>query len=101
VVIMSQVNTVKDGREKDYSFRESQILEHKAHVVLLFVVDRDSQGRVERAVFRARKARDIALFELEVDFEPSTFSVRDLGTQQVQVRDWTAGIERDDRGTSV
>ncbi|TDI42411.1 MAG: hypothetical protein E2P02_13100 [Acidobacteria bacterium] len=102
VVIMSQVNTVKDGREKDYSFRESQILEHKAHVVLLFVVDRDSQGRVERAVFRARKARDIALFELEVDFEPSTFSVRDLGAQQVQVRDWTAGIERDDdQWTSV
>ena len=101
VIVTSQVNTFRDGREKDYSFRESQILEHKAHVVLLFLVERDSQGRVERAVFRARKARDLGLFELEVDFEPSTFSVRDLGAQKVQVRDWTAENEGDDQWTSV
>jgi len=99
VIVTSQVNTFKDGREKDYSFRESQMLEHKAHVVLLFIVERDSQGRVERAMFRARKARDLGLFELEVDFDPSTFSIRELGAQHVQVRDWTEP-ERD-QWTSV
>lgn len=93
VIVTSQVNVFKDGREKDYSFRESQILEHKAHLVLLFLVERDAMGKVSSATFKARKARDLALFELEVDFEPSIFTIREK-TNDVIVKDYTDTSER-------
>lgn len=92
VIVTSQVNVFKDGREKDYSFRESQILEHKAHLVLLFLVERDSMGKVLSATFKARKARDLALFDLDVHFDPSTFTIGEK-TIDAAVRDWTESAE--------
>jgi len=90
VLVTSQVNVHKDGRGKEYSFRESAILEHKAHLSLLFLVERDDKGKVLSAEFRARKARDLPMIHLEVEYDPSTFSVSDYGRESVaDVRDWT------------
>lgn len=83
VVIASQVNAVKDVKGKvEYSFRESQILAHKAHNVLLFLVDWDEDPTtgnriVNKALFKATKIRGAGVFELEVNYEPSIFRLSD------------------------
>jgi len=82
VVIASQVNAVKDAKGRvEYNFRESQTLAHKAHNVLLFLVDWDEvegQRVVNRAAFKATKIRGGPVFELEVNYEPSIFRLSDM-----------------------
>jgi len=92
VVIASQVNVTK-GRTgpASYSFRETQVLEHKSSNVLLFVVDWQTDafsGRriVERAAFRATKCRGGSLFEVEVCYQPALFRVGDLHAEPVPER---------------
>jgi replicative DNA helicase len=81
VLIASQVNVTREGSKTVYSFRESAILEHKAHTVLVFVVEwregADGRRVVESAAFRAMKNRSGPLFELKVDYEPELFSIAD------------------------
>ena len=81
----SQVNASKEGSRTVYSFRESAILEHKAHNVLLFCVEwREGPGGrrvVESAAFRATKCRSGPLFELTVDYEPELYAITDAGEQ--------------------
>ena len=72
-----------------YAIRESQVLEHKASNVLLFVVDWQSDGFsgrriVEKTVFKATKCRGGPLFEIEVQYEPSLFRVADLHPEPVR-----------------
>lgn len=84
VVIASQVNVVKEGRgPSQYAFRESQVLEHKASNVLLFVVDwqTDSESGVrvvDRAAFKATKNRAGALFEVAVRYQPQLYRITDV-----------------------
>jgi hypothetical protein len=58
VLVCSQVNVVKDGRGVSYAFRESAVLEHKAHNVLILEVSwaEDHRGFkvIESAEFRVR-----------------------------------------------
>jgi replicative DNA helicase len=96
VLVTSQVNTYREKgtNEKTYSIRESANLEQKAATVLYLIVDRDSDGRVEKAEFRSTKVRDGALFRLEVDFDPSIFSIRDKHEEEEPewsgaLHDWT------------
>lgn len=87
VVIASQVNVSKEPKSgrTEYSFRESQKLEHKAHNVLLFIVDwrEDAEAEtrtVERARFKAKKIRGGPVFEFDVTYEPEFFRVSDKDT---------------------
>jgi len=90
VLITSQVNTYRAEKgEKNYSIRESANLEQKANNVVLFIVDREDDGTVKSAYFRATKVRDGALFKLDVAFDPATFNVLDQVEKQVELRDWT------------
>jgi len=82
VVIASQVNVVKDGRGTSYVFRESQILEHKAHNVLLFIVEwqvdeETSERYVKEALLKATKCRGTAVFEHRVDYHPELYTLTD------------------------
>lgn len=99
VVVTSQVNTIKDKTgEKSYTARESANLEQKSATVLYFIVDRNGDGMVEKAEFRATKVRDGALFRLEVDFNPAIFSIKDKTyaheeEHESALRDWTQSRE--------
>ena len=93
VVVTSQVNRFKQGASYEYSFRESQILEHKAHVSLLFLVERDERGSVLSAKFQARKGRDMSLFELDVAFDPATFTLEDYERKVTELKDWTGEVK--------
>jgi hypothetical protein len=98
VVVTSQVNTVKDGKSKDYTMRESAVLEQKAANSLVFAVERDELGKVVSAEFIAKKVRDGAMFRLPVNYDPGTFSIRDMekpraevvGITDYTVKDWKA-----------
>ena len=100
VLIASQVNVVKEGTKNTYAFRESQILEHKAHNVLLFLVQwretPDGRRTVESAAFRATKNRSGPLFELPVEYEPELFSIRDQGEREAPTARLPYAADRDD-----
>ena len=81
VIIASQVNqsTDKQGNVTK-SFRESQILEHKSHNVLLFEVtweEHEDERYVTGAKFVCRKQRNGPLFRLPVEYIPQTYTVKD------------------------
>jgi replicative DNA helicase len=77
ILICSQINVVKEARGVAYSFRESAILEHKAHNVLILAVSwaEDYRGFkvIESAEFQATKNRSGPLFTLPVKYEPELF----------------------------
>lgn len=77
VLICSQVNVIKEGQRTSYSFRESAILEHKAHNVLILAVTWQEDGRgfrvIESAEFVAQKNRSGPLFTLPVKYDPELF----------------------------
>jgi hypothetical protein len=82
VVVASQVNVTNEkGGSRSYSFRETSILEHKAHNVLILDVEWDTSDpqarRVSKAEIICRKQRSGAAFTLRVDYDPSTYSIRD------------------------
>jgi KaiC/GvpD/RAD55 family RecA-like ATPase len=92
VLVTSQVNVYRDGKDKNYSIRESANLEQKANNVLLFLVERNQDGSVEKAVFRATKMRDGALFTMDVDWQPQCFRLGDKRNEVVRdFRDWANG----------
>lgn len=91
VLVTSQVNVVRDGKDKRYVIRESSNLEQKANNVLLFIVERSESGEVTKAAVRATKVRDGALFALEVDWRPDVFQLKDKRHDDTvrDFRDWT------------
>lgn len=84
VIVTSQVNSVKlkDG-SREYSFRESGILEHKAHLSMLFEVkwtedadeslDPADKRRVEWAKLTSRKVRDGPPFVVRLAYKPACY----------------------------
>jgi len=77
VLICSQVNVIREGQRTSYSFRESAILEQKAHNVLILAVTWQEDGRgfrvIESAEFTAQKNRGGPLFTLPVKYDPELF----------------------------
>jgi KaiC/GvpD/RAD55 family RecA-like ATPase len=81
-LIASQVNVVRDAKGSTLSIRESQILEHKSHNVLHFIVDWQEDPAagerfVKSAEFRATKCRSGPLFRLPVDYKPECYWLGD------------------------
>ena len=92
VVVASQVNVVTDkGGATSYTFRETAILEQKAHTVIVLSVEwgkPDENGRrnVERAEMRIAKQRSGALYTWEVSYEPRLYEIREKETRAYQAR---------------
>jgi replicative DNA helicase len=80
VLVASQVNVAKDGNTKAFSFRETAILEHKAHVVLILDVRwTDGEVRtVESAEIVCTKQRSGQAFRLPVHYEPELYRITDV-----------------------
>jgi len=84
VIVASQVNTIKEGRSKMYTFRETQILEHKASVVLILDVEwAEVNGirRPEKAEIVCTKNRSGPTFRLDVSYEPRLFRIYESDAQ--------------------
>jgi replicative DNA helicase len=83
VLVSSQVNVTKGaGGRREYSFRETQKLQHSADTVLIFDVqwgeDENSGLRtVEESWFICEKQRDGPTFRLKVDYDPELYLIRD------------------------
>lgn len=90
VLIASQVNVAKDGSRRAYTFRESQILEHKAHTVLVLDVQwqtlESGERHVERADFVCTKNRGAATFTLQVNYEPELYRITECVTRETYGR---------------
>jgi replicative DNA helicase len=81
VIVASQVNVTKDGSKRGYSFRETAILEHKAHAVLILDVEWNDDGEqrtVSKATIVCTKHRSASAFRLQVHYDPATYTVGDL-----------------------
>lgn len=82
VIVASQVNTIKEGKTKTYTFRETAVLEHKASVVLILDVDWVEEGgirRVDAAHLVCTKQRAGEAFRLPVFYEPALYRISDMG----------------------
>lgn len=82
VLVASQVNVAREGNKKAYTFRESQILEHKANTVLIMDVqwttsETTGERIVERTDIVCTKQRGAATFTLKVHYEPHLYSISD------------------------
>lgn len=84
VMVASQVNVIKGERGAlEYAFRETKDLEHRAHCSMIMEVKRyetpNSLGfyDIEATRIFARKNRSGAIFSVEVDYKPSTFTIKD------------------------
>jgi replicative DNA helicase len=83
VLVASQVNVVetKSGRggpRRDYVFRETAVLEQKAHTVLILEVDRELAGGVnviKAARVICKKQRGAATFVLPVYYDPAIYEI--------------------------
>jgi replicative DNA helicase len=82
VLVASQVNMTREKRGKSFTFRETAILHHKAHNVLIFDVDwgEGPGGRSEvlAATVICEKQRSGQKFHLPVFYDPSLYLVADL-----------------------
>lgn len=88
VVVASQVNTVREGNAKSYTFRETAILEHKAHTVLVFVAERREDLSIKSAFFACSKNRSGPMFKCDVDYDPATYTVRDKSVEATGPEGW-------------
>jgi replicative DNA helicase len=85
VMVASQVNVATDRGKRSYAFRETAILEHKAHAVLIFDVEWNDDGE-ERTVSKASiictKHRSASAFRLPVHYDPALYQISDLVTER-------------------
>lgn len=82
VVVASQVNILKEGAKKSYTFRESQILDQKAWatVVIELVSDEDPVTgfrHISESYLVCTKSRSGPGFRLRVDYKPDLYLMRD------------------------
>lgn len=82
VVVASQVNVIREGTKQRYTFRESAILEHKAHAVMVLDVqweesEETGNRRVKEAWVRCTKNRSGACFSLQVNYDAQLYRLRD------------------------
>lgn len=82
VMVASQVNVFDDGGKKNYAFRETKDLEHRAHCSMIMEVKRSTEPNrygyfdVESTRIFARKNRSGAVFSVDVDYHPATFTIK-------------------------
>jgi replicative DNA helicase len=86
VLVTSQVNSLrgKGGDVVDYTFRESQVMEHKASIVFVMV----ARYEEKRLVFQVRKNRHGGLGSAECEWTPSLFKMADVGIEAVGPEGW-------------
>lgn len=82
VLLASQVNSIKVGNSdrREFAFRETAILEHKAHTVLILDVswnDGTEFRTVKSAEIVCTKQRSGATFRLPVLYEPALYRITD------------------------
>lgn len=81
VLVASQVNESKEGRgHRSYTFRETAILEHKAHTVLIFEIEWAEEALVRTVVSATvvcTRSRSTAAFRLPVRYDPALYRIRD------------------------
>jgi replicative DNA helicase len=83
VLVASQVNVVNGGDGREYTFRETKDLENRAHCSMILEVTRsnfpNSYGYfdIEKTRIFSRKNRSGAMFSVDVDYDPSIFSIKD------------------------
>lgn len=79
VLITSQVNGIrgKGGEIVDFTFRESQVLEHKAAVSIVMAARYD-EGIME---FTMRKNRHGAMGKVEASYNPAVYTLKDMAPQ--------------------
>ena len=82
VLVASQVNVFSEGSEKNYAFRETKDLEHRAHCSMIMEVERAKQPNkygyyeVKSTRIFARKNRSGAVFTVDVDYNPALFTIQ-------------------------
>jgi predicted ATP-dependent serine protease len=81
-LIASQVNVIRGerGSIQGYSLRETAMLEHCAHVVLVFEIEYetvDGQRMVKASRIVVQKARGFAPFRIDVAYFPHLFLIED------------------------
>lgn len=81
VMVASQVNVFQEGTKKNYTFRETKDLEHRAHCSMMMEVIRAEEPNeygycdiVSARIF-ARKNRSGPVFSVDVDYNPATFTI--------------------------
>jgi RecA/RadA recombinase len=94
LIIASQVNVTKDNSgTKEYAFRETAILEQKAHAVLIFEVEREvdpitNASSVKSSRLICKKQRSGPLFTIEVKYVPGVYRVSDLEMDGIPTNDF-------------
>jgi len=84
VLVASQVNVFTEGTSKNYAFRETKDLEHRAHCSMIMEIKRHKEPNrygyfdIESARIFARKNRSGAIFSVEVDYDPALFTIKNL-----------------------
>jgi replicative DNA helicase len=83
VVVASQVNTIEEKGRTRYAFRESKILEQKAHAIMIIEVKwwEDENNAEERLVQEAyvicTKNRSGPTFKLRIEYQPHIYLMSD------------------------
>jgi replicative DNA helicase len=79
VLVASQVNVVKEGNKRSYTFRESGNLAQKANTTMIldvtWNVDAAGERSVERADIVCEKQRGFAPFRLRVEYNPALYTI--------------------------
>ena len=94
VIVASQVNEIKDKNARTFSFRETAILEHKAHLVLILDVRWSDDGdirKVDSAHLACSKNRSGPTFRLEVKYTPELYLIEDM-PKATQIRRWQDNV---------
>lgn len=99
VLIASQVNVLQHGMKKEYSFRESAKLYHKAHCAMIMEVKRKEEPNkngyfdVESANIFAMKNRSGPMFNVQLSYDPAVFRIGDYKQPEPEI--WTPGAMDD------
>ncbi len=91
VLVASQVNVVKEGNKRTYTWRESATLLQKANTsMILDVVWGEDPATRERTVERAdivcEKQRGFSPFKLRVEYSPALYTIGEY-------REWSAPVQ--------
>jgi len=86
VLVASQVNVFRESGNLDYSFRETKDLESRAHCSMIMEIKRSKTVNeygyydIETTRIFARKNRSGAIFSVDLDYDPSLFSIKNKVT---------------------
>lgn len=85
VLVASQVNVFNEGSGKDYAFRETKDLEHRAHCSMIMEIKRSKTPNkygyfdIESTRIFARKNRSGPVFSVDLEYNPAIFTIKNKG----------------------